>query len=199
MKLIILQLNAIISTACKNLELIQLHRMINEGVLLLDARFKEPLVIDIDSGQKHYGKSAEICFADESWAIEQINKEKETLLREKKERQARTIKKVEKALGLTLFDWQKEYIFEGKEYGTEIKFARRAGKTLAHILKICLSNGELIKATLKPACLGKNEFLQYLGEDGCTENRARFFIHELREVYEKLKAAGGIDLREIEF
>lgn len=58
MKLIILQLNAIISTACKNLELIQLHRMINEGVLLLDARFKEPLVIDIDSGQKHYGKSA---------------------------------------------------------------------------------------------------------------------------------------------
>ena len=199
MKLIILRLNAMVTKEIENIELLRLHRMINEGILLLDARYKEPIVIDIEGEQKHYGKSAEFCLVDESEAIEQISKENEALLREKKDRQARTIKKVETALGFTLFDWQKAYIFEDKEYGAEIRFARRAGKTLAHILRICLSGGERIKAKLKPTCSDNNEFLSYLGEDGVNFQRSKFFICELREVYNKLKEAGGIDLREIEF
>lgn len=199
MKLIILQLKALISEECKNLMLIHLHRMINEGVLLLDERYKEPLVIELDAARKDDGKRVDFCFVDETAAIEQIRLERDTLLKEKQTRQERTIKKVEQVLGFSLFDWQKEYILNGKEYGAEIKFARRAGKTLAQILKICLSEGEPLKAVLKPACLAKNEFLHYLGEDGSTEQRARFFVHELKGVYERLKAAGGIDLREIEF
>lgn len=199
MKLIILQINSVLSLECKNLALLRLHRMINEGVLLLDAQYKEPIIIDIADESKNDGKTVKFCFVDEQAAVEQITKEKDALLQERTARQARTIRKVEKTLGFPLFDWQKDYIFNNKEYGAEIRFARRAGKTLAHILKICLSDGEPIKAVLKPACLAKNEFLHYLGEDGCTETRSRFFIHELREVYEKLKAAGGIDLREIEF
>lgn len=125
--------------------------------------------------------------------------EKEELLRREYERKERTLKKVEKALGLTLFDWQKEYIFEGKPYGKEICFARCAGKTLAHCLRLCLSDGEPVRATLTPPVMARNEFLRYLGEDGETMCRSRGFIQMLREIYEKLKAAGGIDLREIVF
>nr|DAP39813.1 MAG TPA: Transcriptional regulator [Caudoviricetes sp.] len=199
MKLIILQLKAMVPKEIENIELLNLHRMINEGVLLLDARYKEPIVIDINSERKHDGKSTKICFVDELDAIKQISKENEALLREKKDRQARTIKKVEKALGFTLFDWQKAYIFEDKKYGAEIRFARRAGKTLAHILRLCLSDGEPIKAKLKPTCSDNNELLSYLGEDGADYHRTNFFIRDLRQVYKTLKEAGGIELREIEF
>jgi len=116
--------------------------------------------------------------------------------RAKKER---TIKKVEDALGIKLFDWQKEYLLDDVMYGREIQYARRAGKTLTHCLKVCLSNGEPIKARLEPACTAKNEFLRYLGEDGCTYHRSQYFISELKEIYTKLKDYGGIELREITF
>ncbi len=125
--------------------------------------------------------------------------EKEELLRDKLTRQEHTVKKVECALGFTLFDWQKEYIFSGKPYGAEIVFSRRAGKTLAHCLRLCLSCGEPIKAKLYPAQIARNEILHYLGEDGASPNRSQFFIHELRKVYNTLKAVGGIELREITF
>lgn len=194
MKLFIFPYKARLSKEAINLELLRLHGMINEGVVLLDGAYGEPVIIDVDgeSTKRHDGLKADIVIIDEAEATA-------ALLREKKSRQEHTIKKVEKALGLTLFDWQKEYIFEGKPYGASIRFARRAGKTLAHILRLCLSDGEPIKAALKPSCLARNEFIGYLGEDGVTYQRSLWFIHELKEVYEKLKAAGGIELREIEF
>lgn len=60
MKLIILQLNSNVSEDIKNLELIRLHRMINEGVLLLDMKYKAPIIIDIESEQKRNGKTTTI-------------------------------------------------------------------------------------------------------------------------------------------
>lgn len=194
MKLFIFQHKAHLSKEAKSLELLQLQKMINEGIVLLDGAYGEPVIIDAggESANEHDGLKAGIVIFDEAEVTE-------TLLHEKKARQERTIKKVEKTLGFTLFDWQKEYIFEGKPYGASIRFARRAGKTLAHILRLCLSDGEPIKAALKPPCLARNEFISYLGEDGVTYQRSLGFIHELREVYEKLKVAGGIELREIEF
>ena len=114
-------------------------------------------------------------------------------------RKERTIRKVEQALGLKLYDWQKAFIFYDKPYGFEVSYARRTGKTLAHCLRLCLSEGEPIVAALTPPVIAKNEFLQYLGEDGSTIHRSKFFIDELWQVYNKLLAAGNIDLREITF
>ena len=114
-------------------------------------------------------------------------------------RRERTIKKVEQALGLKLYDWQKAFIFYNKPYNYYVSGYRGTGKTLAHCLRLCLSEGEPIIAALTPPTRAKNEFLRYLGEDGCSIHRSQFFINELRQVYNKLLAAGNIDLREITF
>ncbi len=126
-------------------------------------------------------------------------KELEELQAAVKHRQERTIKKVERALGITLYDWQKAFIFYDKPYSFEVSGYRGTGKTLAHCLRLCLSDGEPIVATLEPPTRAKNEFLRYLGEDGCTIPRSQFFISELQRVYHTLLAAGNIDLREITF
>lgn len=114
-------------------------------------------------------------------------------------RRERTIRKVEQALGLKLYDWQKAFIFYNKPYNYYVSGCRETGKTLAHCLRLCLSEGEPIIAALTPPTRAKNEFLRYLGEDGCSIYRSQFFINELRQVYNKLLAAGNIDLREITF
>ncbi len=114
-------------------------------------------------------------------------------------RRERTIRKVEQALGLKLYDWQKAFIFYNKPYNYYVRGYRKTGKTLAHCLRLCLSEGEPIIAALTPSTRAKNEFLCYLGEDGCSIHRSQFFINELRQVYNKLLAAGNIDLREITF
>lgn len=116
-----------------------------------------------------------------------------------KRRTERTIRKVEQALGLKLYDWQKAFIFHDKPYGLEVSAYRRTGKTLAHCLRLCLSEGEPIIATLSPSVGMGNEFLLYLGEDGCSKSRSKFFIDDLQRVYNKLREAGNIDLREITF
>ncbi|OGO90321.1 MAG: hypothetical protein A2Y17_12190 [Clostridiales bacterium GWF2_38_85] len=143
-------------------------------------------------------------FADEVGELHEkacrLFNEKEELLRDKLTRQEHTIKKVERALGFPLFDWQKEYIFSGKPYGTEIVFARRAGKTLTHCLRLCLNDGEPIKA--KPRCCTRDEreeLIRFSGEDGATLDRLNYFVHDLHRIYNTLKDAGGIELREITF
>lgn len=133
----------------------------------------------------------------ENYKAEQ--KELQELRLADKRRRERTIRKVEKALGITLYEWQKDFIFHNKHYGAAVSQGRQTGKTLAHCLRLCLSDGEPLNAILVPPVPARNEFLKYLGEDGCTVMRSRYFISELRKVYEQLRAAGGIDLREISF
>lgn len=129
----------------------------------------------------------------------QAIKELKELRAAEERRKERTIRKVEQALGLKLYDWQKAFIFYDKPYGFEVSYARRTGKTLAHCLRLCLSEGEPIVAALTSPVITENEFLRYLGEDGSTVNRLRIFIDELRRIYNKLLEAGNIDLREIIF
>lgn len=128
-----------------------------------------------------------------------LAKEVKELRETAERRRERTIRKVEQALGLKLYDWQKAFIFYNKPYNYYVSGYRGTGKTLAHCLRLCLSEGEPIVATLTPPVIAKNEFLQYLGEDGSTIHRSKFFIDELRKVYNKLLEAGNIDLREITF
>lgn len=114
-------------------------------------------------------------------------------------RKERTLKKVERALGITLYDWQKAFIFYDIPYGIEISASRQTGKTLARCLKLCLSSGEPIIVSRFPTDKEKSKLLFFLGEDSCTRNRTRTFIDELYDIYNKLLSAGGIDLREIVF
>lgn len=114
-------------------------------------------------------------------------------------RKERTLKKVERALGITLYDWQKAFIFYDEPYGFEISDYRGNGKTLANCLRLCLSCGEPITVSRYPTQKEKSEFLFYCGEDGYSRHRICFFVTELYNIYNKLLSAGGIDLREIIF
>lgn len=114
-------------------------------------------------------------------------------------RKERTLKKVERALGITLYDWQKAFIFYDEPYGFEISDHRGNGKTLANCLRLCLSCGEPITVSRYPTHKEKSEFLFYCGEDGYSRHRICFFVTELYNIYNKLLSAGGIDLREIVF
>lgn len=128
-------------------------------------------------------------------AIKQLRK----LNQEIECRKERTLKKVERALGITLYDWQKAFIFYDIPYGIEISASRQTGKTLARCLSLCLSSGEPIIVSRFSTDKEISKILFFLGEDSCTRNRTRAFIDELYNIYNKLLSAGGIDLREIIF
>lgn len=163
-----------------------------------------PFVSDLtaDDGMKDYGTAEGAVILEdliEHPGYNALAKEVKELRGAAERRRERTIRKVEQALGLKLYDWQKAFIFYNKPYNYYVSGCRGTGKTLAHCLRLCLSEGEPIIAALTPPTRAKNEFLRYLGEDGCSIYRSQFFINELRQVYNKLLAAGNIDLREITF
>lgn len=111
----------------------------------------------------------------------------------KPKRPEEKIKQIEHALGFELFEWQKAFIFEGKDYGDDIRFARCAGKTIAHCLRVCLSAGKTIIASR-----GGLDLQDFFGEDGLTATRRRYFVKELHDIYETLNNA-GIETRKIIF
>lgn len=114
----------------------------------------------------------------------------------------KTVKKVNRALGIQLTKWQIDFIFENRPYSAEIATKRCNGKTLAHILRICLKNDLplyepiIMKRTRADT---KLMLMRYVGEDSATERRMHNFMYELRYIYEKLSAAGDIELRDIRF
>lgn len=124
--------------------------------------------------------------------------EKEVLLRREHERRERTIAKVERALGLKLRQWQIDYILDGKQHGSEICFFWKTSKTLTYCLRLCLSDGEKIDLRQNPYKISR-DFFQYMGEDDSNRSRRIQFLRTLREIYDKLKTEGGIELREIIF
>lgn len=111
---------------------------------------------------------------------------------------ARVIRKVEKALGFTLYENQKAFIFDGVSfpYGE-----RRNGKTTAHILKLCLSKGDPIYIPTRGLSPRQypSDFAKCLGEDYYPRERAEFFIRETRKIYKKLKQVKGLRLRKLIF
>lgn len=96
---------------------------------------------------------------------------------------------VETALQIKLFDWQVEYIWGSSPV---MMLARGSGKTLAYIIKLCLSKG-------RPLYMyrgGLDEFL-------CDENHGcrylKLFRAYTRETYQRLQAQGKLKLRKIYF
>lgn len=104
-----------------------------------------------------------------------------------------TLNIIEQALGFELYDWQKQFILECRD--------RRNGKTLTNILNICLSDGKPMLINMNTMTIFENcELLRFAGDDGCTLARLRFFIKELKNVYDTLKRYDeGIPLRDIRF
>lgn len=115
----------------------------------------------------------------------------------REKRKARIIRKIERALGFTLYENQKAFIFDN----VSLPYERCSGRTTAHILKLCLSKGDPIYIPTRSFSYKQYpaEYLQYLGEDNCTLGRRSFFTTELREIYKKLKQVKGLRLRKLIF
>lgn len=127
----------------------------------------------------------------------------------------KTIKRVNRALNIELTDWQIDFIFKNRHYPYAIYSTRANGKTLAHILRICLKTDAKIPEPLifyrhhlrthdGEGYLGKlpptARFLRdNAGEDFRAEQRMRFFVYELKKTYYLLSEVKGIKLRKIEF
>lgn len=107
-------------------------------------------------------------------------------------KQNRILKKVEKAIGFKLRDWQKKYIIGKSDY---MPNGRCNGKTTACIIRMCLSEGEPLNLSRRYY----NDILQYAEEDCVTRARQDFFRHEARKMYDTLKTIKGIPLRKIIF
>lgn len=114
-------------------------------------------------------------------------------------RRRKTIKKVNKALGINLRKWQIQYIFKNQSTPMFIELSRRGGKTTAHILFVLL-NPLMDGIELERIVTDRfQEGLRYdprayakvlYGEDGVTVARQLFFKKELMEIRDRLNAAG---------
>ena len=96
---------------------------------------------------------------------------------------------VQRALGIRLQDWQVAYIWGGSMYRMP---GRATGKTLAYVIRLCLSEGEPIH-------------LYRTGKDWglCDEYNGPQYYHifrdYVRDAYQKLQMYGGLKLRTIYF
>lgn len=112
-------------------------------------------------------------------------------------------KKVEKALGIKLTKWQKNFIFNGKPIPYEIHRNRGNGKTLAHILKLLLSKWNPVivaKFILNEYDIAGRNLEYYsvgwMGDDSQNLGRQNFFNEWLYDVDAKLTQA-GVNTREM--
>lgn len=83
-----------------------------------------------------------------------------------------TVQKINKCLNISLFDWQIGYIFYNKPLPKEISFARRAGKTLAAALRMCVSKAEPIYLRRRDIALEGTEtyrVLSYFADEDVLE------------------------------
>lgn len=114
-------------------------------------------------------------------------------------KQKRTIKKINKALSISLYDWQINYIFNNGSYCGENGFNRGNGKTLANVLKLLFSEGDTICICLSQKEFFDRDFYYYAREDNTNKLRRRFFVDEVIKVYSALCNIKGLKIREIEF
>ena len=115
-------------------------------------------------------------------------------------KQKRTVKKINKALSISLYDWQIDYIFNNGEYHGEYSYGRCNGKTLANILNLLLSDGKPIQIK-KNSRQFTNEcsyLYGYAKEDDISYIRRRFFVNELLKTYNSLINVKDLKLRKVE-
>lgn len=96
---------------------------------------------------------------------------------------------VERALSIRLLDWQVAYIWGDSGY---LMPGRGTGKTLAHVIRLCLSQGEPLHMYRQ----GKHYQLcdEYHGPE-----YPGIFREYVRDTYMKLQLYGGLELRTIYF
>lgn len=111
----------------------------------------------------------------------------------------RIVKKINKALSISLYDWQIDYIFNKGLYHSECDYGRGNGKTLANVLKFLFSKGDIVLIDYRAKCFhNANEWLyNYAIEDNTTERRKRFFVEEVLRVYGILSNIKGLKIRKI--
>lgn len=109
-----------------------------------------------------------------------------------KEKTSSVIDLIEKALGIELRDWQKEYVLGRSNW---VMPGRQTGKTLAYMLKLCVTPGCMMKMypdEFHYACIP-----DYPGQVPPMRYR-QFFAKELEQIYRKLETV-WIPLRKIYF
>ena len=123
----------------------------------------------------------------------------------------RTVKLVNRALNIKLTDWQIDFIFNNRPYPLQVACTRCNGKTLAHILRVCLKTDVKIpepiiidkqRIFLPPfPCNYTAKFLHdNAGADyGSGRRRLVFFLIELQKTYCLLSRVKGLKLRDIQF
>lgn len=92
----------------------------------------------------------------------------------------KTIKRIEKAIKIKLYPWQKEYIKGSRPLGEEILCQRANGKTLAYIIRTLLNHGGNVTVAQ----------LKNYADEPNNGNYARYFAYWAYEINEQLKAAG---------
>lgn len=96
---------------------------------------------------------------------------------------------VERALGIRLLDWQVAHIWGGSSY---LMPGRGTGKTLACVIRVCLSEGEPLHMYVG----GKH---QWVCDGHHGPEYIRIYREYVRDTYRKLELYGGLDLRTIYF
>lgn len=96
---------------------------------------------------------------------------------------------IEKAIGIELYEWQKDYIFEKPK--SIYPGGRQNGRTTAYMIKLILSKGD-------PIHLYKREALLSVLDDIPGEIYIMWFKHHLRMLYSLLMDT-GLELRKIYF
>lgn len=112
-------------------------------------------------------------------------------------KQKRTVKKINNALNIKLYNWQIDYIFNNGEYHDESRYGRCNGKTLANILKLLFSDGGDISFYVQEKAFDDWELYRFAQEDDFTYRRQRFFSEETLRVYKKLSTVKGLKIRKI--
>lgn len=96
---------------------------------------------------------------------------------------------VERALEIRLLDWQAAYIWGNSSY---VMPGRATGKTLSHVIRLCLSEGEPLHMYPKGKHWGMVDEDQGIAYH-------RIYREYVRDTYFKLKLWGGLKLRTIYF
>lgn len=125
----------------------------------------------------------------------QRHKEKKRAIKEQ-QAAAALIERIEQALGLELYEWQRLYIITGIWQPPK---GRQHGRTLAYILRLLLDQSKplLIYSISDARAYADNPFTERQYEPVPTFYADGFRV-ELQEIYKQLRAA-GVPVRELAF
>ena len=101
-----------------------------------------------------------------------------------------TIEIIEKALDFELYQEQKDYLM----HGTPLHGGRATGKTMAHCIKLALSEGEPLN-TYYPEEFCDNDYGRRINKERYARD---FYRHAFMEIWEMLSGT-GLPVRDVMF